>query len=122
MNDHECLPEHLTPINILAYMYNALGKCGCSETDEMITSLRKLLEWVGSDGAIQYDALYPEIGVFYLLAGRLDDLGLIEHGISIRFPWLTDDGKRLLDALKTIEPETIEAAVGEAYDGVYYGG
>jgi len=121
LTEHEKLPADLTPINLLAYLYNAWGKCGCSETDEMVASLIRLLEWMEGDKSTRYDALYPEIGTFYLLAGRLDALGLTEHGTAIRYPWLTDDGKRLLAALKSTDPEAIENADGEAYDGLSYG-
>lgn len=118
---HEKLPAELTPINLLAYLYNAWGRCGCSETAEMVKSLRRLLEWMDGDKETRYDTLYPELGTFYLLAGRLDSLGLTEHGSSIRYPWLTQDGKRLLAALQSTAPETIEDAEGEAYDGLSYG-
>lgn len=121
MTEHEKLPSDLTPINLLAYLYNAWGNCGCSETAEMVKSLLRLLDWMGGDKETRYEALYPEVGTFYLLAGRLDDLGLTEHGASIRFPWLTEDGKRLLAALKSTDPESIEDAQGEAYDGCTYG-
>jgi len=121
LNDHEKLPADLTPLNLQAYLYNAWGVCGCSETDEMVKSLQRLLEWMEGDKSTRYDALYPEIGTFYLLAGRLDSLGLTEHGTSIRYPWLTDEGKRLLSALQSTTPEAIEEAQGEAYDGCTYG-
>lgn len=121
MRDHDKLPADLTPINLLAYLYNAWGNCGCSETAEMVKSILRLLEWMDGDKVTKYADLYPEAGVFYLLAGRLDSLGLTEHGTSIRYPWLTDDGQRLLAALKSTDPETIENAQGEAYDGCSYG-
>lgn len=87
----------------------------------MVKSILRLLEWMAGDKGTRYDTLYPETGTFYLLAGRLDSLGLIEHGTSIRYPWLTKDGERLLAALKSTDPETIEDATGEAYDGCSYG-
>lgn len=121
MNDDEKLPPDLTPVNILAYLYNAWGNCGCSETSEMVKSILRLLEWVDGGRKTKYDTLYPEIGVFYLLAGRLDSLELIEHGSSIRSSWLTCEGKRLLGALKSTCPDAIEHAAGEAYDGCSYG-
>lgn len=121
MTEHEKLPAHLTPLNLQAYLYNAWGACGCSETAEMVKSLQRLLEWIGGDKKESYDTLYPEIGTFYLLAGRLDSLGLTEHGTAIRYPWLTDEGKRLLSALQATTPEDIECSQGDAYDGCYYG-
>jgi hypothetical protein len=116
------LPEDLTPLNLKAYFHTAFGACGCSELDEMHATVLRLLEWHSAFAGprAMYDTLYSEVGVFYLLAGRLDSLGLAEHGTSIRHPWLTGDGQRLLAALHEHSADEIEAAQGEAYDGCYY--
>src|SRR5687767_11617207 len=107
------LPSDLTPLNLQAYLYNNFGLCGCSELDEVLTAIVKILEWHEDKKEVKYSELYWEgAGVFYLLAGRLDDLALAEHGTSIRYPWLTDDGKRLLAALREYSAEQIEAASG----------
>jgi len=116
------LPLDLTPLNIKAYLYNNLGLCGCSELDEIVAVLLRLLEWHGGDKETRYDELFPgNVGVFYLLAGMLDGLGLSEHGTAIRHPWLTEDGKRLLAALRRHPAQEIDDASGEAYDGCHYG-
>jgi hypothetical protein len=120
--DEDALPEDLTPLNIQAYFYHALGACGCGELDEMIDSVRRLLEWAGTDMSdrAEYNTLYSEVGVYYLLVGRLDVLLLLEHGTSIRYPWLTKRGKRLLAALQTTPTEEILEASGTAYNGIDY--
>jgi hypothetical protein len=116
-----CLPAELTPINLYAYFANCFESCGCSETGEMVDTVRRLMEWHDSGGdRPAYDTLYAETGVFYILAGLLDKLDLAEHGTSIRHPWLTSDGKRLLEALQKYTSEEIEEASGEAYDGLHY--
>ena len=123
MQDMEKLPEDLTPVNLRAYFANALGACGCSELGPMRDAIIRLLEWHEGDkdrvGA--HSSMYPDIGVFYIMAGLMDRLGLAEHGISIRCPWLTADGKRLLAALKAVTVEDIDSASGEAHDGCTYG-
>jgi hypothetical protein len=68
----------------------------------------------------EYNTLYSEVGVYYLLVGRLDVLLLLEHGTSIRYPWLTKRGKRLLAALQTTPTEEILEASGTAYNGIDY--
>lgn len=121
MQPDEKLPKDLTDINLLAYLYNAWGKCGCTETDEMAKTITRLLEWVDSEKFVGFDKLYPESGIFYILIGRMDCLDLVNHGTSLRYPFLTPDGERLLAALKATTPENIEAASGKAYDGCRYG-
>lgn len=117
------LPE-LTPINLKAYFYNNFGACGCSELDEMLATVTSLLAWHDEpmEKRPRYNELYDgNTGIFYLLAGLLDNLGLVEHGYSIRNPWLTVEGMDLLEALRKTSYEEIEEASGEAYDGLRYG-
>lgn len=114
------LPEELSPVNLKAYFYNNFGACGCSDLSSMIDAVLKLLRWHEMSPRTHWEDLYKEPGVFYLLAGLLDSLGLAEHGGSIRHPWLTADGARLLSALNTTDSGVIEDAGGLAYDGLQY--
>ena len=118
------IPDFTKPIDVKAFFYNELGACGCSEFSSMIEVVCGLLEWIEKekDNSNHYDTLYGgNIGVYYLLIGMLDSSGLCEHGISIRFPFLTQDGKELMKALQTISEEEIDGCSGEAYDGITYG-
>lgn len=119
----EEFPPSLSPVNLLAYLYNAFGVCGCSELDVVVGEVRSILEWhANGEDRCPYAEVYPgRPGLFYLMAGLLDALGLSEHGIAIRHPWLTERGKVLLDALRAVPVEEIEEAVGTAYDGAWYG-
>lgn len=83
------LPPEWTPLNLQAYLCNAFGACGCSDIAAMRATLLRLLEWHASEKMTRCEDLYPDVGIFYLLAGQLDALGFAEHGISIRGPWLT---------------------------------
>jgi hypothetical protein len=123
MDTSEQLPLNLSALNLRAYLLNAFDACGCSELDKMRETLIRLLEWHNSeiDKRCDYSDLYTEDGIFYLLAGRLDFLGLSEHGGSIRYPWLTENGKKFLFALTKFSAEEIENASGEAYDGIWHG-
>lgn len=115
------LPESLTPLNIKAYLYNAMGACGCSEIAAMAEELTAILKWTDVlEERAPYESLYPRRGTFYIVAGILDRLGLSEHGVAIRCPWLTPDGKRLLAALEACTPESVDTATGIAYDGNTY--
>lgn len=111
-----------TPLNIRAFFSNELGACGCSDMSSMIAEIRRLLEWHEQEtGArVSFSELYSSEGLFYLMAGLLDDCGLSEHGTAIRHPWLTDRGRELLSALRACTPREIEEASGEAYDGCWY--
>ena len=116
-------PDFKNPIDIKAFFYNEFGACGCSELDSMIGVVHNLLEWIESskDKNTFYDTLYyGNVGVYYLLIGILDRCGLCEHGVSIRFPFLTNLGREFLVALQTVPTSEIEECGGEAYDGFYY--
>lgn len=115
-------PPTLTPINLHAYFYNAFGCCGCTEMHEVHNTVLKLLEWHANNltGRCKFQQLYPEPGVFYLLSGWFELLGLTDHGVSIRCGWITPRGQLLLDALKQYTSDEIDNAEGEAYDGCHY--
>lgn len=124
MAEENKAPNFTNPVDIQAFFYNEFGACGCSNLEAMINVVKDLLEWM-SENIMErqgYEKLFNgNEGVFYLLAGRLDSLGFLEHGTSIRCAWLTEKGKEFLNALKTITAEQIENCKGEAYDGVSYG-
>ncbi len=126
MNDLRQLPSDLTPLNFKAWSVHALGVCGCADTGSIYEEVQAFLQWcndwLNERSQETYETLYPRVGLYYLMAGILDTLDLIDHGTSIRWPFLTDDGKRLLSFLQASDEEVIENASGEAYDGCYYGG
>ena len=118
------LPEDLTPLNIRAWLSNVGFLCGCSEEDELLQALQRILDWHDSpmDRRVAYHDVYPgNVGAFYLVAATIDELGLAEHGGSIRNPWLTPDGARLAAAIRSTTYRAIADANGEAYDGLSYG-
>lgn len=122
------LPKVLNPLNIHAWMSNAGLTCGCSDGVAIIETLVRFLEWhdrkdrwEDPNGGFEH-VLPGQEGAYYIIASVIDDLGLSEHGSSIRCPWLTADGKRLLAALRYYKPEEIDdIPLGEAYDGISYG-
>lgn len=111
-----------TPLNIKACLYKDFHMCGCSDTEETIKSIRKIMEWCAMDSEKKFcgEDLYPETGVFYLLIGLLTDMDFASHGSSVRFSWLDPAGEQFLEALQKYTPDEIEAATGEAYDGLDY--
>jgi len=116
-------PDFTKPIDVKAFFYNKFGACGCSEIDLMINVIRDLLEWMDTPDHSFYNTLFNgSTGVYYILIGLFDNLGLCEHGIAIRYPWLTEKGRELLKALQTIAAEQIDKSEGKAYNGLYYSG
>lgn len=116
-------PDELTPLNLRAYFVNAFGACGCSGLESMLGEVVWFLEWHADSvrGRRPWEMVYPTRGLFYIMAGLFDNLGLSEHGTAIRHPWLTESGERLLEALRATSAKEIEGAQGEAYDGLWYG-
>lgn len=80
--------------------------CGCmnDEVIEDFNHLMKKLAEVGNSRILSYHVLAQELGFDekYVLAlcQVADTAGLVTHGISIRFVWLTQDGRRYVDSLK----------------------
>lgn len=98
---------------------NILGDlciCGCGSPEEAYEAIHKLLlllqaknwdEWIN---VIDND-IYALI-VVYILDGN----GYLEHGGSIRHPWLTTKGEQLLEALDILKVH--EYDFGEAADSI----
>lgn len=121
--DDQPLPADLSPLNLKAWTFTALSLCGCSDMVAVLGGLRDFLGWHAADLANRpgYETLFGgNEAVFYVFAGILDRLDLSEHGSSVRGSWLTEDGKRLLLALRTTPLEEIDDAHGKAYDGCDY--
>lgn len=110
--DPDTLPADLSPVNLRVWMQDAFGLCGCSELARCVVELRGLLEWCGAKPKERggWEDLYKPEAVFYFMVGALDRLGLAEHGVAVRHPFLTPEGKRLLEALRATTGEAIAEA------------
>ena len=77
-----------------------LGLCVCTEEECIEEDVLKLLHYFNSEDK-KLEEIFTQVGktTFYLLANKMDDFNLIEHGTSIRFSWLTPAGKELLENL-----------------------
>ncbi len=76
--------------------------CGCGSNRKWLT-MRQLLENAESHARSFYDdddLPQTEVGFWEFAANCLDSFELIEHGTSIGYAWLTDDGKLLLQFLQ----------------------
>jgi hypothetical protein len=77
-----------------------LGWCGCGDhasIDAMMLDYLSSLEAVPDGDWPDPDVAPPERT---LLAYIADSLSWTEHGTSIRYPWLTDEGRRMLAVLR----------------------
>lgn len=82
---HADLPDHL-PMDE--------RRKRCHERD---TAIREAVGATDGDGPAVYFVLY-----------RLDALGLVEHGGSIRFAWITPRGRRVLPAMERLAAQMAE--------------
>lgn len=77
-----------------------LGGCGCGSSDAFAGEAVRLLR----DFSFQQRTVSVYADRFYeLLAHWFDHAGLIEHGTSIAYPWLSPKGKAVLAALAVDE-------------------
>jgi hypothetical protein len=83
-------------------MISNLGICGCVP-DDLYKVFHKYLK--GFSENIYYDKIEPNDTelVRYLVLIHLDKIELIEHGTAIRGSWLTEKGKKTLEALNQFE-------------------
>jgi hypothetical protein len=117
-------PNWSKSVDVKAWLFEEMGACGCSNLVSMLEYIREALRWTrDSERPPFYNERTPwggNEGVFYITMGRLEESLLIEHGIGIRFPWLTDAGRHLLAKLEHCDLQTIEDAEGTAYNGQEY--
>lgn len=121
-------PNLSKPIDIKAFCHNHLLACGCSELAVMLELVKALLtqgtskEYWPSFGET-VDRFFGGVAASaYFVFGILDHAELTTHGIAIRYPIITDFGKKFLRALNENDLDAVEAASGYAYDGLYYFG
>lgn len=50
-------PDFTKPIDLLAYFYEELGACGCSDLEAMITVVRSLLAWIDDKSKPGFESL-----------------------------------------------------------------
>lgn len=117
-------PDFKKAIDIKAFFYKKLGacSCSCSEMEPMLLEIKTLLEWGCSDidDRKSYENIYNNKGIFYIIAGIMNTIGLLEHGTSIRCAWTTLMGMELLEGLKTFSFDKIANSEGDAYNGCCY--
>ena len=88
-----------------------LAEFGSPEISAITPTIIEVLEWCESqdtesqadiENRTPYTTLFHgNEGVYYLVMEIFDDLQLIECGISLRHPWLTDKGRKLLNELRS---------------------
>jgi hypothetical protein len=97
----------------------SLNLCGCVDETAVDQAVLSFLEWAGSDMETRpkYGQLFDgNEGVYCLVSGMIENAGWIEHGISIRHPWLTNAGEELIEALR--ESARTDQAKGERCGGL----
>ena len=77
--------------------------CGCGDPDaawgEVLKELERLVA-VHKQGFDKQEAEPERSGLWYILAYLLDFVGLTEHGSTIHYAWLTDEGTAALEFLQ----------------------
>jgi len=74
-----------------------LGFCGCGVPDEIMLYVKAFLEKVKAHDFAPYEDL-----PYMFLCYWADDKGFVEHGTTVRCPWLTELGEELLKDINTV--------------------
>ena len=81
-------------------LIDMFGICNCAEIDLVVKTLIRFLEWAESVERDDYNTLYKDAGIYYLIAGMCEKNDLIQHGVSIRCAFISPKGKEFLTLLK----------------------
>lgn len=85
---------------IHTFWYGKASMCGCGDPVGVLGLIRDELARL-STRKDRPDA--PPTPEWYLLAYSLDAWGLTEHGTSLGWPWLTEEGEALLAAMQAVD-------------------
>ena len=99
--------------SILSEIRDDLGICGCGSPSDAYEAVHKLLLALQKSSKPSRDwgdwhDLVDNNPYALILAYLLDNEEYIEHGTSIRHPWLTTKGIKLIEALNTLQMEDYE--------------
>ena len=99
--------------SIISEIKDDLGICGCGSPSEAYEAVHKLLLALQKSSKPSKDwgdwhDLVDNNPYALILAYLLDNEEYIEHGTSIRHPWLTAKGIKLIEALNTLQMEDYE--------------
>ena len=92
--------------DLVAWLCHWFSYCACGEEIAVVKTIVEVLDWATTkdkSGFTYKKVLSGEVGAFYLVICQLNVLGLVERGTSIRYAWITENGKKVLDALKAID-------------------
>ncbi len=103
------LPEELTPDSVGDWFTRELGYCDCIPAHEWLNMLGTLLEWCDvRRERKRFDVQFKgNEGFAYICLAALERAGLVDHGTAIRCPFLDDDGRRLLDWIRSVDVGTV---------------
>ena len=99
--------------SILSEIKDDLAICGCGSPSAAYEAVHKLLLALQKSSKPSKDwgdwhDLVDNNPYALILAYLLDNEEYIEHGTSIRHPWLTAKGIKLIEALNTLQMEDYE--------------
>lgn len=77
-----------------------MGLCGCGNPDEVMMYIASMLKKLDNKEYGEYEDMPYMFFVYWA-----DDKGFVEHGTSVRLPWLTDKGKELLADIGIVATE-----------------
>ncbi|HEX2551124.1 MAG TPA: hypothetical protein VHK64_05985 [Nocardioidaceae bacterium] len=109
---HAGCPPPITPVRYVHWWwYEQVNFCGCGNPEDVLQTVKDALQLTHHGRSL------PTTSPWDMLAYQLDAWELTEHGTTLAGAWLTDDGRRLLDALEAVsdlelphEPDRWEAA------------
>lgn len=82
------------------------GFCGCGEHEALDRWMLAYLDQRAQDHLLGPDIEGLDAKTVVLLAFLADKLGWTEHGTSMRFAWLTDEGVKARDLLRAEQAAT----------------
>ena len=80
-----------------------IGICGCGTPEVCYKWLKEYLTDLNTKNWGKYDYESPDWKYIQIINGLLENLDIVEHGTTCRCSWLTEKGKKVLEALEYME-------------------
>ena len=100
--DFEYLIQHPLIETPADCIQSAMGLCTCG-SDSVGELLREVLTWCAQEDRFEDKEGCYRSREWELAAKLLDSYELIEHGTGIGWPWITDDGRKVLEMFEALE-------------------
>ncbi len=83
------------------WLWFILGGCGCESSEELSKKAYKVLELFAAEHGKRHFSISDNY-LYEVIAHWMYSLDITEHGVSIKFSWLTPKGQQIFQAMQSL--------------------